>query len=106
MAKLLLDKVKDEALILKLRTSYNLITEDINHTQTVVSLDNLDENVVTDIVNLASGNKEMMLFETTDGWVNLNIYEINYLESYLDQVYLHDINQQTYTLKTPLYQLE
>ena len=60
MAKLLLDKVKDEALILKLRTSYNLITEDINHTQTVVSLDNLDENVVTDIVNLASGNKEMM----------------------------------------------
>ncbi len=106
MAKLLLDKVKDEALILKLRTSYNLITEDINHTQTVVSLDNLDENVVTDIINLASGNKEMMLFETSDGWVNLNIYEINYLESYLDQVYLHDINQQTYILKTPLYQLE
>ncbi len=106
MAKLLLDKVKDEALILKLKTSYNLITKDINNTQAVVSLDDLDENVVTDIINLASGNKEMTLFETSEGWVNLNIYEINYLESYLNEVYIHDINQNTYTVKTPLYQLE
>ena len=106
MAKLLLDKVKDNDIILKLKESYNLITEDIDNTQTVISLDDLEENVVEEIVNLVSRNKEMMLFETEDGWVNLNIYEINYLESYLDTVYIHDVNQKSYTIKTPLYQLE
>lgn len=106
MAKLLLDKVKDNDIILKLKESYNLITEDINNTQTVISLDDLEENVVEEIVNLVSRNKEMMLFETEDGWVNLNIYEINYLESYLDTVYIRDVNQKSYTIKTPLYQLE
>ncbi len=49
--------------------------------------------------------KMQMFFPTQDGYVQLHLHDINYIESFGEEIYVH-VRGKVETIKKPLYQLE
>lgn len=65
-----------------------------------------DINHIKPILKEIEFEKAQMVFQTTDGWVQIHIHKIAYLESFKDEVEMHMIQGQTELIKQPLYQIE
>ncbi|MDD2259158.1 MAG: LytTR family DNA-binding domain-containing protein [Bacilli bacterium] len=67
--------------------------------------DNNFEKLKPILEYLALKNSKVM-FQTVDGWVQLNVSRILFLESFKDDIQVHLIGNEHYMIKQPLYQLE
>jgi DNA-binding LytR/AlgR family response regulator len=50
--------------------------------------------------------KTLMLFPTHDGWVQILIHKIMFIESFKEDIEMHMVDQHVEIIKQPLYQLE
>ncbi len=64
-----------------------------------------EEKIRTFIESLIYESSQV-LFATVDGFIQLNVREINYLESFGEEIHMHLDKTQTVILKEPLYKLE
>ncbi len=103
------------------RDDFNKVKDEISSQFNIEIID--DPNLVPDYkigLLLNEENKEkiktfieslmyesyQVLFATTDGFVQINLKEINYFESFGDEIHMHLDKAQTIILKEPLYKLE
>lgn len=69
----------------------------------IVNSDNVGQ--IRNILELMALEKKTLILETTDGWVQLNVAEMTYLESFGDEIYMHTVTESL-RIRQPLYQLE
>lgn len=67
---------------------------------------NVDANKVKQLLSTLSSINPLIIFETKDGWSQLRVNEITYLESFKDEIDIHLESKQRVSIKEPLYQLE
>lgn len=65
-----------------------------------------NEEVIKTFLESLIKQTYQMLFKTPTGYVQIKVNEINYLESFGDEIHLHLEKAETIIIKEPLYSLE
>ena len=95
---------------LKLEKDFDLVlTDDPNEVPVgkvgiILDEDNIEK--IRPILELMALEKSQVLFQTPNGYVQLQVRDITYLEAYGDDIYLHGDEITNQVIKQPLYQLE
>jgi len=63
-------------------------------------------NLVKEILESLEHEKKQVVLQTQEGWLQVYVQHITYLESYGEEIHLHFEHQATEIVKQPLYQLE
>jgi len=110
MFKIIWNKDEVDQLRLKLAQELDLVlTDDPNEVPEgkvgiILDEDNIEK--VRPILELMALEKSQVLFQTSNGYVQLQVKDITYLEAYGDDIYLHGLDLTSQIIKQPLYQLE
>ena len=84
----------------------------LNHIETLpdhmvgIEIDDLNKNEIKKVIDLIEYEKMQMFFPAHDGFVQLCLKDILYIEAFGDDIIMHLSNQDIEHIKTPLYQLE
>ena len=67
-----------------------------------------EENIsqVQPILELMAFERSQIFFQTVNGYVQLQVRDITYLEAFGDDIYMHGIDMTSQVVRQPLYQLE
>lgn len=76
-----------------------------NHTISI-EIDDEKKDELKKILEMIEYEKMQMFFPTHEGFVQINLNDIMYVESFKDDIFVHLIGQKTEVIKKPLYQLE
>lgn len=110
MFKLIWNKDDIEKIKSKLSSDYNLVlTDDPNEVpdgKVGIVLDEADLDKIKPILELMAYEKSQIMLQTPNGWIQLPVTEITYLEAYGDDIYVHTVSLSNQMIKQPLYQLE
>lgn len=110
MFKVVWNKDDFEQIRLKLLKDYNLAlitdTSEIPEDKVGIVLDENNFDKLRPILEYLAYQKSQVLFKTSEGWVQLNVSKILYLESFKEDIVVHLIGNEQYVINQPLYQLE
>jgi DNA-binding LytR/AlgR family response regulator len=110
MVKIIWNKDEVDDIRLKLEKDFDLVlTDDPNEVPVgkvgiILDEDNIEK--IRPILELMALEKSQVLFQTPNGYVQLQVRDITYLEAYGDDIYLHGDEITNQVIKQPLYQLE
>lgn len=69
-------------------------------------IDTDDVTIIESLLKRLMKEKRTMIFPTQNGYLQLNIGEITYVEAFGDDIFMHIESSQSHQIKQPLYQLE
>lgn len=99
------EKVKD-----KLNDMYQIElatdSNDLSSDQVGLIVQDQDVDKLKNILELINYEKASVILPTVEGWMQVHVQMITFLESFGDDIYLHQIDLPTTIIKQPLYQLE
>lgn len=110
MFKIIWNKEEVDDIKLKLAKDFDLVlTDDPNEVPKgkvgiILDEDNIEK--IRPILELMALERSQVLFQTSNGYVQLQVKDISYLEAYGDDIYLHGAEMTNQVIKQPLYQLE
>ncbi len=110
MFKIIWNKEEVDDIKLKLSKDFDLVlTDDPNEVPKgkvgiILDEDNIEK--IRPILELMALERSQVLFQTSNGYVQLQVKDISYLEAYGDDIYLHGAEMTNQVIKQPLYQLE
>ncbi|WP_025724444.1 LytTR family DNA-binding domain-containing protein [Acholeplasma granularum] len=105
MIKVILNK-DDLSIIDEDIKSSNILVSNLNDNEVALVLDENSYNALELILKKIQINKKNYLFQTSDGWVKLNIGHILYIESFGTDIIIHTLYDGKVLVKHTLYQLE
>ncbi len=70
-----------------------------------IEIDQNQEESLKKVFQVIEYEKMQMFFPTQDGYVQLHLHDINFIESFGEEIYVH-VRGKVETIKKPLYQLE
>lgn len=110
MFKIIWSRDNFEEIRSKLLKDYNLVLTDdpkeIPEDKVGVILDETNFEKLKPLLEYLAYQKSQVMFQTAEGWVQLNVSRILYLEAFGDDILVHLLNNEQYVIKQPLYQLE
>ncbi len=110
MFKIIWSRDDFEEIRSKLLQDYNLVLADdpseIPDDKVGIILDDNNFEKLKPILEYLAYQKSQVMFQTTEGWVQLNVSRILYLESFGDDILVHLMGNEKYVINQPLYQLE
>jgi len=110
MLKIIWNKEEVESIKSKLKEDFDLIlTDDPNEVpldKVGIILDDSNLDKIRPILEMMAIERSQVLFQTPNGYVQLNVKDISYLEAFGEDIYLHGIDMTNQIIKQPLYQLE
>lgn len=110
MFKVIWSRDDFEEIRTKLLNDYNIILSDdpsdIPESKVGIILDDKNFEKLKPILEYLAYQKSQVMFQTNEGWVQLNVNKILFLESFKDDILVHLIGNEQYIIKQPLYQLE
>lgn len=110
MLKIIWNKEEVEHIRSKLSKDFDLVlTDDPNEVpkdKVGIILDDTDLEKIRPILELMAIERSQLVFQTPNGYVQLNVKDITYLEAYGDDIYMHGTEITNQIIKQPLYQLE
>lgn len=110
MLKIIWNKEEVEHIRSKLSKDFDLVlTDDPNEVpkdKVGIILDDTDLEKIRPILELMAIERSQLVFQTPNGYVQLNVKDITYLEAYGDDIYMHGTDITNQIIKQPLYQLE
>lgn len=71
-----------------------------------IQIDDLKKDEFKKMIDIIEYEKMQMFFPTHQGFVQLHLKDILYVESFKDDIYMHMVNHKVENIKKPLYQLE
>ncbi len=108
MKELILDVIEDQLLYDLLINKYQLTPlENPNLPQGLVCFlvdDKLHDYITSLLKDIL--RKKIISFETKDGYLRINEDDVDYIESFKENIYLQDRFGKQFELKGPLYQIE
>jgi DNA-binding LytR/AlgR family response regulator len=110
MLKIIWNKEDVEHIKSKIQDQYHItITEDPNEIpidKVGLIIDEKDYDKIKPILDLIAYEKSQIFLQTANGYLQIHVREITYLESFGDEIFLHMENSDSQVIKQPLYQLE
>ena len=110
MFKVILDQEQHKQLTEKIKsnTSFKIIDnhDGLNDHEIGIICEEKDIELIKPILKEIEFEKAQMVFQTVEGWVQIYIHKITYLESFGDEIEMHMVNHDKEIIKQPLYQLE
>lgn len=110
MFKVIWDQEKHKQLSSKIKSSdsFKLMTstDGLKDGEIGIICEEKDIELIKPILKEIEFEKAQMVFQTSDGWVQVYLNKITYLESFKEDIMLHFINHDSEMIKQPLYQLE
>ena len=95
------DKLSDKYHI-ELATDSN----DLSPDQVGIIVQDQDVDQLKSILEMINYEKASVVLPTAEGWIQVYVAMITFLESFGDDIYLHQLDLPTTIIKQPLYQLE
>jgi DNA-binding LytR/AlgR family response regulator len=71
-----------------------------------IQIDDLNQDEFKKIIDMIEYEKMQMFFPTHEGFVQIHLKDILYVESFKDDIYMHMMSHSVEHIKKPLYQLE
>ncbi len=110
MLKIIWNKEEVENIRSKLSKDFDLVlTDDPNEVpkdKVGIILDDSDLEKIRPILEMMAIERSQVVFQTPQGYVQLNVTDISYLEAYGEDIYMHGTEITNQIIKQPLYQLE
>jgi DNA-binding LytR/AlgR family response regulator len=110
MLKIIWNKEDVEKIKMKIQDQYQIvITEDPNEIpldKVGLIIDEKDYDKIKPILDLMAYEKSQIFLQTANGFIQIYVSDITYLESFGDDIYLHTEKDASQVIKQPLYQLE
>lgn len=99
------EKIQDEIL-----DQFNLtITTDPNEVpehKIGLMLDDENKEMIHALVERLMSSSYQILFPTPDGYIQIHLKHVTYIEAFGDEIYMHFEKDQSQLIRQPLYQLE
>ncbi|MBE0700743.1 MAG: LytTR family transcriptional regulator DNA-binding domain-containing protein [Acholeplasmataceae bacterium] len=110
MFKIIWSKEDAKGIKEKIAQKYDFVLTDnpneIPHDKVGIIVHEEDYDKVRPLLELIANEKTQLMFETRNGWVQIPVYEMTYLESFGEDIYIHTLNIGNIIIRQPLYQLE
>ncbi len=110
MFKVIWDQDQHKQLTEKIKsnTSFKIIDhhDGLNDDEIGILCEGKDIELIKPILKEIEFEKAQMVFQTAEGWIQVYIHKVTYLESFGDDIVMHMINHDKEEITQPLYQLE
>jgi DNA-binding LytR/AlgR family response regulator len=110
MLKIIWHKEDIETIKKKLYDEYQMVLatdpNDLPHDQVGLLVEEKDVDKIKLVLEMINLEKTQIILQTQQGWIQVYANHITYLESFGEEIYLHQENMPTEIIKQPLYQLE
>jgi DNA-binding LytR/AlgR family response regulator len=110
MLKIIWNREDFEKISDKILSEFNIqVTDDPNEVpehKVGLLLDSDNVATIEKLIKKLMMEKQTMIFPTQSGYLQINVQEINYLEAFGDDIFMHVEHDQSQQIKQPLYQLE
>ncbi|MDX9691380.1 MAG: LytTR family DNA-binding domain-containing protein, partial [Acholeplasmataceae bacterium] len=110
MLKIIWNKRDLENIKKKLYDTYNIVLtvdpNDLPHDKVGLMVEEEDVEKIKLVLEMINQEKSQIILQTQQGWIQVYIHHMTYLESFGEEIYLHQENLPTEIIMQPLYQLE
>ncbi len=110
MTKIIWNREDFEKIQDKLMDQFNLmITDDpqeVPEHKIGLILTHDNREVLKTLVDMLMLESSQMIFQTHDGFIQIQVRHVTYLEAFGDEIYMHLDKNSSQLIKEPLYQLE
>lgn len=110
MLKIIWNKEDIDTIKKKLFDEYHMVLttdpNDLPDDKIGLLVDEKDVDRIKIILDMITEEKSQIVLQTQQGWIQVYVSHVTFLESFGEDIYLHQENQPTEIIKQPLYQLE